>query len=52
MNALALTASNGNVFLYNLPMAIQNEQNLVKKRQSMGIEKELLYIHLTPVDPS
>ena len=25
MNALALTASNGNVFLYNLPMAIQNE---------------------------
>lgn len=32
MNALALTATNGNVFLYNLPIAIQNEQNLVKKR--------------------
>lgn len=33
MNALALTATNGNVFLYNLPVAIQNEQNLIKKRR-------------------
>jgi len=32
MNALALTATNGNVFLYNLPAAILNEQTLAKKR--------------------
>ena len=52
MNALALTATNGNVFLYNLPVAIQNEQNLIKKRRQMGItELDVLYTYLVAVDP-
>ena len=52
MNALALTATNGNVFLYNLPAAILNDQNLARKRQQMGLEKELVYTYLVAVHPS
>ena len=49
MNALALVCTNGNVLLYNLPVAIMNEQSIAKKRLSMGIESTLIHKFLTLV---
>ena len=38
-----LVTTNGNTFLYNLPMALKNEQTLANQRIKMGVEKSVVY---------
>jgi hypothetical protein len=43
MNIVSLAASGGKVYLYHLPTALTNEQQLAKSKLKMGVEKELVY---------
>lgn len=49
MTTVLLASSNGNVFLYDLPKALENERILAKKKLEMGVEDELVYTYLEPV---
>ena len=41
-----LVTTNGNTFIYNLPMALKNEQTLSNQRIKMGVEKSIVYNYL------
>lgn len=42
MTTVLLATSNGNIFLYNLPKALENERILARKRTEMGVEEQLV----------
>ena len=46
MTTLVLGTSAGNVFVYELGKAIENERILAKKRIDMGVEEDLVVIKL------
>ena len=46
MSTLVLGTSAGNVFVYDLAKAIENERVLSKKRIDMGVEEELVVVKL------
>ena len=50
MNTLTLATTNGNTFLYNLPLALKNEQQLANKKIRMGVEKDLVHNYLQKVN--
>lgn len=49
MNTLLLATSNGNVYIYDLPKAFENERIIVKKKIEMGVEKELVTSYLDKI---
>lgn len=42
MNTLAIGTTNGNMYLYDLPKALENERIIAKKKIQMGVEEELV----------
>ena len=42
MNTLAIGTINGNVYLYDLPKALENERIIAKKKIQMGVEEDLV----------
>jgi hypothetical protein len=46
MTTIILATSNGNVLLYDLPKAFENERELAKRRLDMGVEENLVYTYL------
>jgi len=49
MNTVLLGTNNGNLFMYDLPKALENERYLAKKRLEMGVEEELVFTFLEKV---
>lgn len=50
MTCLLLGTSAGNVYLYDLPKAFENERIISRHKIEMGVEKELVYTHLENVN--
>ena len=50
MNTLALATTTGNTFLYNLPLALKNEQSLASQKIKMGVEKDIVHTYLHKVN--
>jgi hypothetical protein len=50
MSTLILATSNGNIFIYDLPKAFENERVLNKKKLQMGVEDELVNTYLEIVN--
>eukprot|EP00347_Sterkiella_histriomuscorum_P023854 403333155 len=46
MNILVLLTSNGQAYLYDLPVALENERVIQKKKIDMGLEQEVVYTYL------
>lgn len=46
MNTLLLATSNGNVYIYDLPKAYENERVISKKKIQMGVEEDLIVTFL------
>jgi hypothetical protein len=46
MTTVLLATTNGNVFLYDLPKAFENESAISKKKVQMGMDHELVYTYL------
>jgi len=46
MTSLVLGTSAGNVFVYDLAKALENERVLAKRRMEMGVEEELVVTRL------
>jgi hypothetical protein len=46
MNQLILGTSGGNVYMYDLPKALENERLLTNKKLEMGVEDDLVYTYL------
>ena len=49
MNSLLMGSTNGHVYLYDLPKALENERILNKKKLEMGVEDYLVYTYLESV---
>ena len=49
MNSLLMGSTNGHVYLYDLPKALENERILNKKKLEMGVEDNLVYTYLESV---
>ena len=49
MNTLLLCTTNGNLYLYDLPKALENERIITKRRLDMGVEEELVFTFLERV---
>lgn len=49
MGQLLLGTSGGNVYMYDLPKALENERVLAGKKLEMGVEEELVYTYLQRV---
>lgn len=49
MTQLVLGTSAGNVYVYDLPKAMENERVLNKKRLELGVEDELVHTYLQRV---
>ena len=45
MTSVVLGTNSGNVYVYDLPKALENERVLNKKRIEMGVEEELVYTY-------
>ncbi len=43
MNTVLLATLSGNVYLYDLPKALQNERILSKKKIQMGVDQDSVY---------
>ena len=50
MNTVLLATVNGNVYMYDLPKALENERIINKKRLDMGVEEELVFTFMEKVD--
>ena len=50
MTTILLGSSNGHVYIYDLPKALENERVLSKKKLEMGVEDDLVYTYLEPVN--
>ncbi len=50
MTTLILGTSQGNVFVYDLGKALENEKLITKKKIAMGVEKELVITTLEKVN--
>jgi hypothetical protein len=46
MNTVLLATGSGNVYLYDLPKALENERVLNKKKIEMGVEEELVFTYM------
>lgn len=46
MSQLVLGTNSGNVYIYDLPKALENERILCKKKVDMGVENTLVYTYL------
>jgi hypothetical protein len=49
MNTVLLTTSNGSLYIYDLPKALENERIISKKKIEMGVEEELIITYLDKV---
>jgi hypothetical protein len=49
MNTVLLGTNNGNLYMYDLPKALENERFINKKRLDMGVEEELVFTFLERV---
>jgi hypothetical protein len=49
MNTVLLGTNNGNVYMYDLPKALENERFINKKRLDVGVEEELVFTFLDKV---
>ena len=43
MNTVLLATGNGNLYMYDLPKALENERVINKKRLDMGVEENLVF---------
>lgn len=50
MTTVLLGTNNGNIYMYDLPKALENERILNSRRLKMGVEEELVYTYLEKVD--
>jgi len=50
MEKLVIATSSGNVFLYNLAVALANEKAISKKKIEMGVERGLVWNYLERVN--
>ena len=50
MNTLLISTINGHLYVYDLPKALENERVLAKKKIQMGVEDDLVYTYLEPVN--
>lgn len=46
MHTLLLGTSGGNVYVYDLPKALENERILRRSKLSLGVEEDLVYSYL------
>lgn len=46
MTTLIIGTNTGNVYIYDLPKALENERIISKKRKEMGVEEDLIYTYL------
>ncbi len=46
MQTLVVGTTSGNVYIYDLPKALENERILQRKKIEMGVEAELVYTFL------
>ena len=46
MTTLVLGTSAGNIYIYDLPKALENERILCRKRAEMGVEDNLIFTYL------
>lgn len=49
MNSVLLCTSNGNLYMYDLPKALESERIINKKRLDMGVEEELVFTFMERV---
>lgn len=49
MISVVLGTSSGNIYIYDLAVAVENERVLCKKRIDMGVEEDLVYTYLQRV---
>ena len=52
MNTLLLGTNSGNVMIYDLPRALENERIISKKKVQMGVESDLIYTFLEKISYS
>jgi hypothetical protein len=52
MQQVILGTAQGNVYIYELPKAIENENVLSRRRLEMGVEEDLVYTFLDRVHPN
>jgi hypothetical protein len=46
MNTIILGTLNGNIYVYDMPKALENERILNKRKLEMGVEDELVFTYL------
>lgn len=46
MHTLIMGTTGGNVYVYDLPKALENERILRRSKLSLGVEEELVYTYL------
>jgi hypothetical protein len=49
MSQVVLGTSGGNVYIYDLSRAMENERILAKKKLDLGVEEDLVYTYLERV---
>ena len=50
MNTVLLGTTNGNLYMYDLPKALENERAINKKRLDMGVEEDLVFTFMERVE--
>ena len=49
MNTVVLGTTGGNVYVYDLPRALENERVISKGKIDLGVEEDLVYTYLERV---
>ena len=49
MTSLILGTNQGNIYIYDLPKALENERVINNKKVEMGVEEDLVFTHLNKV---